>query len=204
MLTCLFLSQTVCFCPTQSVSVTDSFCPPEVTERLCLSETAWVCHKQPVSVTDSLCPSQTVFNIQRKVMSVTENLYLSLTLCFFHGKSVSVNYSLCLSQTGCVCHRQTVLVSVQTFFLIIFGLVFTIIFTINTRLLSRFVCEIWVWQEIKTLNVLFLDPCPFPTSYFRFLIKPSVQFKLKDWFLLYSVQYSTVYSLHYIYKAHIL
>ena len=60
-----FLSQTVCVCHRQSVSVTDN---------LRLSQAVCVCHRQPVSVTDNLCQSQPIFVCHRQSVSDTDTL----------------------------------------------------------------------------------------------------------------------------------
>ena len=81
----LCLSQTVCVCQSQSVSVTD---------HMCLSQTVFL-------VTESLHPSQKVYVCHRQLLSVAENICLS--------------EKICLSQTLSVCHRQSVFVTVPLY-----------------------------------------------------------------------------------------
>ena len=59
------LSQTVCFCHSQSMSVRDT---------LCLSQTVCFCQRHFVFVTDSQCPSQNVCFCQSQSVSVTKTL----------------------------------------------------------------------------------------------------------------------------------
>ena len=82
------LSQTVCVCYRQSLSVTD----------ICF------CHRQSMSVTDSCCLSHKIFvsHIQllsiRECMCVTDSICLSQTVCEFSRHFL-------LSQPVCIYHR---------------------------------------------------------------------------------------------------
>ena len=149
MLTCLFLLQTVYFCPRQSVSVTNSLCPPQkvfVCYRKFVSQTICIGQKQSVSVTDSLCLSHTgsLCHSQkgcvhhRESLFVSNILFLSPIVCARHRQSVSVKDSLCLSQTGCVCHRQAVLVYVQTLIKIVWPGFYVLIHDLYPEFSVRF------------------------------------------------------------------
>ena len=87
----MFLSQIICVCHRQSLSVIDILCP---------SQTVFVCYRHSLSITDFLfILSQTVCICYRQSLSVTKN-------CVCHRQYLSVTNSICLSQTVCVCPRH--------------------------------------------------------------------------------------------------
>ena len=146
-----------------------------VTDKLCLSQAVCVCHRQSVSVTDSLFLSQTVHVCHGQFFSVTENICLSEKVCVCHricdtdsmclSQKVCVfprpffliasHRSLCLSQIICACHRTFLSLSLclyQTLFLIILGWLLLILIHQHFSLRFQF------FRDFNPNNPNFVDP----------------------------------------------
>ena len=80
-----------------------------VTCSPCLTQTVCVCHRQSVSVTDCLYMAQRVGVRHRQSVSVTDSLCLPQTVCVCNRQSVSVTECLCLSRRVFACQSVSLL-----------------------------------------------------------------------------------------------